>query len=88
MAAWASLKSFRSGSRITVDDDKACGTREFVQSLRALNAVPHGAQNGKGRKSAMDRRYPPSGLRPQSTPAQTGRGNLWLVYNQKTPVSS
>jgi transposase len=42
--------------RITVGGDKAYDTREFVQSLRALNAVPHVAQNRKGRSSAIDGR--------------------------------
>jgi len=42
--------------RITVGGDKAYDTREFVQSLRALNAVPHVAQNCKGRNSAIDGR--------------------------------
>ena len=42
--------------RITVGGDKAYDTREFVQSLRTLNAVPHVAQNCKGRKSAIDGR--------------------------------
>jgi transposase len=42
--------------RITVGGDKAYDTREFVQSLRALKATPHLAQNGNGRKSAIDGR--------------------------------
>jgi transposase len=42
--------------RITVGGDKAYDTREFVQSLRALNAVPHVAQNRTGRSSAIDSR--------------------------------
>jgi len=42
--------------RITVGGDKAFDTREFVQSLRALNAVPHVAQNRTGRSSAIDGR--------------------------------
>jgi transposase len=42
--------------RITVGGDKAYDTREFVQSLRTLNAVPHVAQNCKGRRSAIDGR--------------------------------
>jgi transposase len=42
--------------RITVGADKAYDTREFVQSLRALKAVPHVAQNCQGRKSAIDGR--------------------------------
>jgi IS5 family transposase len=42
--------------RITVGGDKAYDTREFVQSLRVLNAVPHVAQNCKGRNSAIDGR--------------------------------
>jgi hypothetical protein len=42
--------------RITVGGDKAYDTREFVQSLRALNAVPHVAQNRTGRSSAIDGR--------------------------------
>jgi transposase len=42
--------------RITVGGDKAYDTWEFVQSLRVLNAVPHVAQNCKGRNSAIDGR--------------------------------
>ena len=42
--------------RITVGADKAYDTQEFVQSLRALQAAPHVAQNCKGRKSAIDGR--------------------------------
>jgi hypothetical protein len=42
--------------RITVDVDKAYDTREFVQSLRTLNAVPHVAQNHTVRSSAIDGR--------------------------------
>jgi transposase len=42
--------------RITVGGDKAYDTQEFVQSLRALKAVPHVAQNCNGRKSAIDGR--------------------------------
>jgi transposase len=41
---------------ITVGADKAYDTHEFVQSLRALKAVPHVAQNCNGRKSAIDGR--------------------------------
>jgi len=41
---------------ITVGGDKAYDTREFVQSLRALNAVAHVAQNRTGRASAIDSR--------------------------------
>ena len=47
--------------RLTVGADKAYDTQEFVQSLRALKAVPHVAQNCHGRKSAIDgrtTRYP------------------------------
>ncbi len=42
--------------RITVGGDKAYDTQEFVQSLRALKAMPHLAQNCNGRKSAIDGR--------------------------------
>jgi transposase len=42
--------------RITVGGDKAYDTQEFVQSLRALKATPHMAQNLNGRKSAIDGR--------------------------------
>ncbi len=41
---------------ITVGSDKGYDTREFVQSLRALKAVPHVAQNCTGRNSAIDGR--------------------------------
>ncbi len=40
--------------RITVGGDKAYDTHEFVQSLRALKAVPHVAQSRTGRASAID----------------------------------
>jgi hypothetical protein len=46
----------RARHRITVAGDKAYDTREFVQALRALNAVPHVAPNCTGRKSAIDAR--------------------------------
>ncbi len=36
--------------------DKAYDTRELVQSLRALKATPHVAQNHNGRRSAIDGR--------------------------------
>jgi IS5 family transposase len=42
--------------RITLGGDKAYDTGEFVQSLRALQAVPHVAQNRMGRSSAIDGR--------------------------------
>ncbi len=42
--------------RIAVGGDKAYETREFVQSLRALNVVPHVAQNRTERSSAIDGR--------------------------------
>ena len=42
--------------RITVGGDKAYDTQELVQSLRALKATPHIAQNCNGRKSAIDGR--------------------------------
>ena len=42
--------------RLTVGGDKAYDTHEFVQSLRALKAVPHVAQNRTGRASAIDGR--------------------------------
>jgi IS5 family transposase len=42
--------------RITVGGDKAYDTRELVQSLRALRATPHVAQNNKNRRSAIDGR--------------------------------
>jgi hypothetical protein len=42
--------------RLTGGGDQADDTREFVQALRALNAVPHVAQNHTGRLSAIDGR--------------------------------
>jgi len=42
--------------RITVGADTAYDTLEIVQSLRALIALPHVAQNCNGRKSAIDGR--------------------------------
>ena len=50
------VESIPGRHRITVGGDKAYDTREFVQSLRALKAVAHVAQNCKGRSSAIDGR--------------------------------
>jgi transposase len=55
-AAVSLVETIPGRHRITVGADKAYDTREFVQSLRSLNAVPHVAQNCKGRKSAIDGR--------------------------------
>lgn len=55
-AAVAMVEAIPGRHRITVGGDKAYDTREFVQSLRALKAVPHVAQNCNGRKSAIDGR--------------------------------
>ena len=55
-AAEAMVEGFPGRHRITVGADKAYDTQEFVQSLRALKAVPHMAQNCHGRKSAIDGR--------------------------------
>jgi transposase len=55
-AAEAMVEAVPGRHRITVGGDKAYDTREFVQSLRALKAVPHVAQNCNGRKSAIDGR--------------------------------
>jgi len=55
-AAEAMAEAVPDRHRITVGGDKAYDTREFVQSLRALKAVPHVAQNCNGRKSAIDGR--------------------------------
>jgi transposase len=55
-AAEGMVGDFPGRHRITVGGDKAYDTREFVQSLRVLNAVPHVAQNCKGRNSAIDGR--------------------------------
>ena len=55
-AAEAMVEGVPGRHRITVGGDKAYDTREFVQSLRALKAVPHVAQNCHGRKSAIDGR--------------------------------
>jgi transposase len=65
--------------RITMAGDKAYDTREMVQSLRILNAVPHVAQNCKGRESAIDGRT----ARHRSTLAETCGGNLRLDENRK-----
>jgi hypothetical protein len=40
--------------RIAVGADKAYDTQEFVQSLRALNAIFHVTQNHTGRSSTID----------------------------------
>jgi transposase len=42
--------------RITLGADKAYDAAEFVADLRALNVTPHIAQNGSGRRSAIDER--------------------------------
>jgi transposase len=42
--------------RITVGGDKLYDTRDYVQTMRDLNAVPHVAQNHRNRRSAIDRR--------------------------------
>jgi hypothetical protein len=42
--------------RITVGGDKSFDTADFVMELRELGAVPHVAQNTKGRRSAIDGR--------------------------------
>jgi hypothetical protein len=55
-AAERMVGDFPGRQRITVGGDKAYDTREFVQSLRFLNVVPHVAQNCKGRNSAIDGR--------------------------------
>src|SRR4030065_1100890 len=55
-AAEAMVEGVPGRHRITVGGDKAYDTLGFVQSLRALKAVPHVAQNCQGRKSAIDGR--------------------------------
>jgi transposase len=55
-AAEGMVGDLRGRHRITVGGDKAYDTQEFVRSLRGLNAVPHVAQNCKGRNSAIDGR--------------------------------
>ncbi|MHB8068656.1 MAG: IS5 family transposase [Desulfobaccales bacterium] len=55
-AAEGMLGNLRGRHRITVGADKAYDTQDFVQSLRALKATPHVAQNCKGRESAIDGR--------------------------------
>lgn len=55
-AAVSLVENIPNRHRITVSSDKDYDTRAFVQSLRALNAVPHVAQNCKGRRSAIDGR--------------------------------
>jgi len=55
-AAEAMVEAVPGRHRITVGGDKAYDTQEFVQSLRALKATPHIAQNCNGRKSAIDGR--------------------------------
>jgi len=55
-AAADMVGNLRGRHRITVGGDKAYDTQGFVQSLRALKATPHVAQNCLGRKSAIDGR--------------------------------
>jgi hypothetical protein len=59
--------------RITVGGGKAYDTREFVQGLHALKAVPYVAQNRHGRRSAIDGRT----LGPQDMPSVNGCANAW-----------
>ena len=42
--------------RITVGADKAFDTRDFVTTVRELNATPHVTKHEKGRRSNLDRR--------------------------------
>ena len=55
-------KAREAGCRITVGEDKACGTADHVAHLRAINVTPHVTQNdcitaaGKRRRSAIDGR--------------------------------
>jgi len=44
---------FSGRQRLTVGGDKFYDTREFVQSLHVLNAVPHVAQNCEVKNSAI-----------------------------------
>jgi hypothetical protein len=55
-AAEAMVKAVPGRHRITVGGNKPYDTRELVQSLRALKAVPHVAKNRQGRRSAIDGR--------------------------------
>ena len=64
--------------RITVESDKVYDTREFVQSLRALNAVPHDLRTAGALLGHRWPHHPPSGVCRQSAIAQAGGGNLWL----------
>jgi transposase len=55
-AAEQMLSMVPGNGRITVGGDKAFDTKEFVQKIRKLGAIPHVAQNSTGRRSAIDRR--------------------------------
>jgi len=56
-AALVMLADLQNKTPITVAGDKGFDTREFVAECRALNAVPHVAQNAhKRRRSAIDAR--------------------------------
>jgi transposase len=55
-AAEAMIEDLEANHRITVGADKACDTAAFVAEMRRLGVTPHVAQNGKGRRSAIDGR--------------------------------
>jgi transposase len=55
-AASRLIESVPGRHRITVGADRAYDTRDFVATLRRLNATPHVAQNLAGRSSRIDRR--------------------------------
>ena len=44
--------------RLFVGGDKGFDTQDFVAEMREINVTPHVAQNGNGRRSAIDGRTP------------------------------
>jgi len=41
---------------VTLGADRGYDTQEFVEQMKDLNVTPHEAQNGSGRRSAVDGR--------------------------------
>jgi transposase len=72
-AAERMVGDFPGRHRLMVGGDKAYDTREFVQSVRVLNAVPHVAQNCKDR-SRLSMAEPPA---IRATPSVSACANGW-----------
>jgi hypothetical protein len=55
-AALELVETIPGSHRITLGGDKNYDTRDFVDSLRRMKAIPHVAQNDTNRRSAIDER--------------------------------